>query len=364
MYRYNTLINAILISMICMPCSITLAVDRIIPVDTLYYDVTFGQGKDISLNHPDAFTALPDGSVLVSDDEENRLVHFSSDGEFLGTFGTLGSGENQFYNPTDIICNSETIFIADRGNQRIAMLSCDLSWKGAIDVEIYPDVIALSSDSTIFVGSRYQLPDGNLLMQYDLKGHLLGSCGTPFGTEEDPFGCRTAINILTASMVGQDHLFMCFKGLAYCKCCKHEDEEWQIKYDIDIVRTAFYENYFPSKTLFSISGRNKVEDFVDDLRDKYSIDHAVNVVLFIQDIIGVDDRMLAVVFNTIHEYSNSGELLKRSIILDGDGEQISFERIAMGLNNQLFVMSKYHSSSCWRVNYNFQQNYMEENHEK
>ncbi|MCC7543541.1 fibronectin type III domain-containing protein [bacterium] len=63
------------------------------------------------------------GNVYVSD-KNDRIQKFSSTGTLLATWGTHGSGDNQFSTPAGIaIDNSNNVYVADKDNNRIQKFS-------------------------------------------------------------------------------------------------------------------------------------------------------------------------------------------------------------------------------------------------
>lgn len=63
----------------------------------------------------------PDESVYVVDQGRTRIVRFRPDGEVVATWGTKGSGNGQFDDPTSVAVdhNSGTVYVADPRNKRI-----------------------------------------------------------------------------------------------------------------------------------------------------------------------------------------------------------------------------------------------------
>jgi hypothetical protein len=54
----------------------------------------------------------------------NRVEIFTTDGHFLTAWGSAGSGDYQFNNPTSIaVDNKDHVYISDSGNHRIVVFS-------------------------------------------------------------------------------------------------------------------------------------------------------------------------------------------------------------------------------------------------
>ena len=75
---------------------------------------------DGQLNLPHDVCVDVDGSILVADTGNNRVVRFSSEGAFISTFGTYGSGSSDFNSPQGIaVSRNGRIFVADCINGRL-----------------------------------------------------------------------------------------------------------------------------------------------------------------------------------------------------------------------------------------------------
>ena len=61
----------------------------------------------------------PSGNLLVAEKLNNRVQQFSPSGEYLGSFGTKGSGSGQMIEPRGIAISGKKIHVVDTGNNRI-----------------------------------------------------------------------------------------------------------------------------------------------------------------------------------------------------------------------------------------------------
>ncbi len=86
----------------------------------IYWDGTFGRPEDVAVDEY--------GNIFVVDSEKNSVLKFSRNGVRILSFGTEGTGEKQFQNPTGIAYANKIIYVADTGNNRILRftLSTDL----------------------------------------------------------------------------------------------------------------------------------------------------------------------------------------------------------------------------------------------
>ena len=84
----------------------------------------FEGGDELGLRHPSDVLVTPDNRVLVLDGVSNRVVSYSADGKFLGTFGQGGKGEGELDMPLGMAMDAQgRIYIADTRNHRIQIYS-------------------------------------------------------------------------------------------------------------------------------------------------------------------------------------------------------------------------------------------------
>jgi DNA-binding beta-propeller fold protein YncE len=91
---------------------------------------TFGvpgeKGEDTKrLNMPTDMALAPNGDVFISDGYgNNRVVHFDKSGKFIRSWGTLGTGAQNFSIPHAIDIDSKgRLYVADRNNVRVQVFN-------------------------------------------------------------------------------------------------------------------------------------------------------------------------------------------------------------------------------------------------
>ncbi len=84
-------------------------------------------------NHPSDIAVGPSGDIYVSDGYGNSCVHrFTAEGEYVGSFGSPGSGPGEFRVPHSIrVANDGRIYVCDRENHRVQVFSNDGTFLGA-----------------------------------------------------------------------------------------------------------------------------------------------------------------------------------------------------------------------------------------
>jgi DNA-binding beta-propeller fold protein YncE len=70
-----------------------------------------------------AVTSPTSGEVWVGDFANDRIDEFTETGEYIGSFGSEGSGEGQFKGPDGIAFSGEDVYVVDSGNSRVQEFS-------------------------------------------------------------------------------------------------------------------------------------------------------------------------------------------------------------------------------------------------
>ena len=123
--------------------------------------MTLGEAG-VSGDGPNHFTApsdivtAPNGDIFVADGHNNngnnRIVKLSSDGTFISAFAETGYGPGQLLGPHALAMAPDgRIFVADRGNKRIAVFDQEGNFLSNWTQFGMPSDIWISDDGTIFV---------------------------------------------------------------------------------------------------------------------------------------------------------------------------------------------------------------------
>ena len=77
-------------------------------------------GADGKFDHPKGVAVDSSGYVYVTDDNNNRIQKFDSNGRFITKWGTEGHANGQFKNPKGVAVDSSGyVYVADDNNNRI-----------------------------------------------------------------------------------------------------------------------------------------------------------------------------------------------------------------------------------------------------
>jgi DNA-binding beta-propeller fold protein YncE len=145
---------------------------------------------------PQGVTVDHDNNILVTTYTMKCVHKFTVDGEFLGSAGTPGKGDCQFTAPYGLCVSKNTgnVYICDMSNNRIQILSKDLTYLGQFsdtDSEFgsgrlnSPTGIAIDNNGLLYVTDMMnhciQVFDGEgkFLKRISKQGHLNGCLTAP-----------------------------------------------------------------------------------------------------------------------------------------------------------------------------------------
>ena len=139
---------------------------------------------------------LCDGeSLLVCDMGNHCVVRLTTDGDFVESYGELGSEPGNFVTPTAILLYENEIYVLDSGNMRIQVFDTDMAYVrenlfeggGLPSNGKYRDM-AIAGDGTIYVAADSSYGDGMSLFYIEggelcvVSGGVLGYLAEQDGT--------------------------------------------------------------------------------------------------------------------------------------------------------------------------------------
>jgi len=165
-------------------------------------------------NTPHGIAIAPDRSLYIADTNNNRIQHFSVDGQFLNTWGSFGDSTNgdapigTFNQPWAVAVspNGEYVYVADTWNHRIQKFTASGTPLTMWGTPLYdptnnnplgiwgPRGIAVDAQGRVFVadtGNKRILvydADGNYILQIGSEGVSTGQFEEPVGLSFDTQG--------------------------------------------------------------------------------------------------------------------------------------------------------------------------------
>jgi streptogramin lyase len=145
------------------------------------FETTLGDSK---FNNPKGVAVDTSGNVYVADFGKHRIQKFTSDGTFLITWGSWGSGDGQFSHPYGVaVDTSGNVYVADLVNSRIQKFTSDgtflTKWgsRGSGDGQFHdPSGVAVDTSGNVYVvdtaNGRIQkfTSDGTFLTKWGSTG--------------------------------------------------------------------------------------------------------------------------------------------------------------------------------------------------
>lgn len=123
-------------------------------------------------------------SLLVCDTGNHCVVRLTTDGNFVESYGELGSEDGNFVTPTAILLHENEIYVLDSGNMRIQVFDMEMNYDREILFEASPLPLdgkyidmAIAGDGTIYVAAD-SAHGGGMSLTYIEGGEL---CVVPGG---------------------------------------------------------------------------------------------------------------------------------------------------------------------------------------
>jgi len=149
-----------------------------------------------------------EGNVYVTDSGNARVQKFTSDGQFLNTWGVSGTDNGEFKKPTGIATYENNVYVVDSEQSRIQVFDSTgkflQSWgkSGSEQGEFfYPQGISISNDGVVYVADT----KNHRIQQFTTDGEFLSSFGI-FGPGDGKL--RTPVDVA----LGENYVYVSDPG--------------------------------------------------------------------------------------------------------------------------------------------------------
>ena len=126
-------------------------------------------------NHPTEMMPHPNGDIYVTDGYRNCCVHrFTRDGWLVKSWGAPGKADDQYHLPHSIAIDADgKLYVADRANRRIKVLSPDGDLLGMWTGMGGPNDITLGKDGIFYIAEQEYDDKPAYICLRDSKGGVL-----------------------------------------------------------------------------------------------------------------------------------------------------------------------------------------------
>jgi len=169
---------------------------------------SFGQIDGGHFFQLESLSVDDEGNVYVTDSGNARVQKFTSDGQFLNTWGVSGTDNGEFKKPTGIATYENNVYVVDSEQSRIQVFDSTgkflQSWGkfGSDQGEFfYPQGISISNDGVVYVADT----KNHRIQQFTTDGEFLSSFGI-FGPGDGKL--RTPVDVA----LGENYVYVSDPG--------------------------------------------------------------------------------------------------------------------------------------------------------
>lgn len=159
---------------------------RAAPTDAPEHVITWGSfgSAEGQFGVSEYFAVGEDGKIYLTDKLSNKVQVFDDVGNYVSSFGSSGSGDGQFTNPTGIAIDTvnDKIYVADDTLRNVQVFDLNGTYlnKWSVSPYYHPQAVAVdekSGDVFISVSSSTLLTNNNLIAIYNSSGEVQTTFG-------------------------------------------------------------------------------------------------------------------------------------------------------------------------------------------
>jgi len=321
---------------------------REIAVDTLSAAHMVG-GEDF-FERPIAVCTNMDGHVLVLDQWQNCVWVFDYDGTPLDRYFAPEYQNDHLSSPRDMAVDSRSwIYIADTGNNRIAVLDERGNFKFELDLGFDVITIDVLKNGNIFVQSNPNT-SSHLMNIYTPEGKKIGEIGKLWIDKLGREGMNRALNrYYAAGTQGTKEIIIARQGIPLVSAIDVDSREGYsfliTGSEIDTTRSRYFYSLSESfaQNQHSMNQNPGLQNFIADIENTIVDGGRPTIVQYIAGAEYYGDRIYLLVDGRILVYSLDGVLHARYELVGPDGERIYSHRIYITNNGSLYTIDKAHA---------------------
>jgi len=128
----------------------------------------------VGLDHPRGVVADDQGNVYIADTSNHRIQKYDSTGDFVSSWGSAGSGNEEFNLPAGLAIYKSVLYIADQNNNRIQRTDLDGNFLEALGSPTCSDFAGPRDISFDHQGNMYVAEiEGQRVQKLDENGNHL-----------------------------------------------------------------------------------------------------------------------------------------------------------------------------------------------
>jgi len=327
------------------------AQDCNIPLDTLAAFQEFGgSNNDVigGFDRPGGIAVLTSGEIAITDQGNGRLILYYSTGDVKREIRTLGPSA-KLDRPIDLATDGSKLIVADKGLRKIFILDENQQLVREVGPGFPIDRIVVTPKHKLLTTTNRKKDTDPLFREYDMRGKFIESKGMRIDGGHLPPAASSVANRVICAYNDNGALFTCYTsigGYVIGETISDYGDLETLPCDTRKARAWFYENHPDKLDVLSLDTSNTptVSDLLNDLTE--AIGTTAPYVNYATDVVAWQDRFLVLVSGIVHEYDESGTLLRRTTLLDENGNPVFAHRIAMSSDGMLYALDTFHTFLC------------------